>query len=109
MDYQAQVREMLLHMTKNPEQLHQNLNAFLAALGAGISKAMSLIDNHDDMHRTLDVYLAGVAAAACLDHSEFNEIRKGVNEIEEATCEIEKQIDYEDFLRNEFHPTKMDD
>ncbi len=109
MNYKAQVRDMLNHLATNPDSMQTNLVEMLSALGDGIAKTMALIDDHEEMHRVLETYLAAVSAACCFNHADFAKERGAdlKDECEEES--VEQSIDYESFLRDVFQPTKTND
>jgi len=102
MDYMKQVREMMTHLSHHPESMQENMRLMFTALGDGIAKTMALIEGHDEMHKFLDIYLAGVAAASCLNHKSFSEFKNKEDSNDEA-------MDMQIFLRDVFKPTGTND
>ncbi len=62
MNYKETIREMMLHLSSEPENFQANFNEILCAFGIGICNSFCTIDDHDQMHKTLDLYLAGISA-----------------------------------------------
>jgi hypothetical protein len=109
-DYNKQVFEMLQHLCADFSAAQ--MEKLVVALANGLSKTLSLIDDHDDMHKYLEGMLLGLAAQACIDHSEFHEkIMK--KPPQQKSCDKEQNdgttVDYETFLRDIFQPTKTND
>lgn len=110
MDYNKQVLEMLQHLCADFSAAQ--MEKLVVALSNGISKTLSLIDAHDDMHKYMDGLLLGLAAQACIDHTEFHE--KVMNKPkQQKTCAEEPDgsvtVDYETFLRDIYQPKKTND
>lgn len=99
MDYKQATLLILKDLGDNytPERF----TAAVHALSMGLAKVMALIDDHQQMHNSLDVLLDAIAAQACAEHEITHNIKAPEHEPENNT------MTYEEFLRDVFHPEKF--
>ncbi len=111
MNYQEKVTEMLLHISSQPENVQQNLDKILCAFGNGVADALCMIEDHDQMHKIMGLYLASLAAFTCANHQEFAKYREQqrLKENNLLTEEEVKPMSFAEFLRDVFKPDHLND
>lgn len=111
MNYQEKVTEMLLHISSQPENVQQNLDKILCAFGTGVANALCMIEDHDELHRIMDLYLAGLAAFTCVNHKGFSKYREQ-QRLKENNLLKEEEVQpmsFAEFLRDVFKPDHLND